>query len=308
MHKIHIERLLRVANSFVYSVTLKQGKVVDSQNYPGCEVVTGYAAEEYNQDIDLWRRMIHPDDVDKVINQVREWSAGKPVVKTDYRIIHRNGGTRWLRNTSIARRDEEENLIGYEGLVTDITDFKQSEAEREILTGQLREMAFRDALTGLMNRRGFEEELNRVWNLALRHTYSLGMLVMDIDHFKALNDSYGHLVGDQVLGEAARLVLDHVRSSDVVSRLGGDEIMVILPEVKGEDTRLVANRILQSFQSHIFCKGSHDLQVTVSIGTAALIPDPDVSARRFLTMADKALYRAKQLGRNRVCEWESPLC
>lgn len=298
------ERLVRVTNGFVYSVTLQDGEVIDVKNYPGCESVTGYTVEEYEQDLDLWRQRIHPEDLEKVLLQVKALSEGQPVFVVEYRIYHQDGGLRWLRDTSMARRDSDGPLIGYEGLITDITDFKNSEAERQALTDQLREMALRDSVTGLMNRWGFEEELKRLWNLALRHAFPIGMLVIDIDHFKTLNDSYGHVVGDHVLAECARLVMGLVRESDAVCRLGGDEFTVILPWSEAKDTRLVANRILDAFRSHTFCKGEHDLRATVSIGAANVIPQPGFPASRFLTIADKALYRAKQRGRNRVCDWD----
>lgn len=299
------ERLVQATNGFVYSVALDDGKVVASENYPGCEHVTGYTAEAYAQDPDLWHRMIYPDDVGLVLQQVSDLTGGKPVVVVEHRILHRDGRLRWLRNTAVARRDGGGAVHGYEGLVTDITAFKQAEEDREALTGQLREMALRDTLTGLMNRRGFEDELNRLWSLALRHPFPIGMLVIDIDRFKTLNDSYGHVVGDEVLAECARLVLDNVRTSDVVCRFGGDEMTVILPWSERSDTHLVARRILLAFQNHLFSKGKHEFQVTASIGTATLTPGPELTSSGFLACADKALYRAKQSGRNRVCEWEN---
>jgi len=299
------ERLVQATNGFVYSVALDQGKVVATQNYPGCELVTGYTAEEYIQDVDLWRRMIHPDDVEKVIKQIKDLTEGKPAVVVEHRIVHQDGKLRWLRNTSVARRNKHGVLDGYEGLITDITAFKQAEEDREALTEQLRELALRDTLTGLMNRRGFEDELNRLWNLALRHPFPMGMLVIDIDRFKTLNDSYGHLVGDQVLAECARLVLGSVRESDVVCRFGGDEMTVVLPWSEADETRLVAQRILLAVQKHIFCIEKHEFQVTASIGAASLTPTMEFSSSYFLARADKALYWAKQSGRNRVCEWEN---
>ena len=301
------ERLVQATNGFVYSVTMEQGEVVATQNYPGCELVTGYTAEEYEEDVDLWWRMIHPEDVEKVIEQIKGLTDGKSSVVVEHRIIHRDGTMRWLRNTSVARRNKQGVLKGYEGLITDITEFKQAEEDREELTGQLREQALRDTLTGLMNRRGFEDELNRLWSLALRHPFPMGMLVIDIDRFKTLNDSYGHLVGDQVLAECARMVLDSVRGSDVVCRFGGDEMTVILPWSEAEETRLVAQRILLSIQKHIFCIEKHEFKVSVSIGVASLTPTEELTSSCFLTRADKALYRAKQSGRNRVCEWENLL-
>ncbi|GEM_PF-774467 len=299
------ERLVQATNGFVYSVTLKDGEVVHTLNYPGCELVTGYTAEEYDQDEELWWRMIHPDDVQKVTRYFQDLKGGAPSVVVEHRITHRDGGLRWLRNTSVVRRNKQGLLTGYEGLITDITAFKEADKDREVLTGQLREMALHDTLTGLMNRRGFEEEFQRLWNKALQKPFPMGMLVIDVDRFKTLNDSYGHLVGDEVLAESARLVLASVRASDVVCRFGGDEMTVILPGSVPSNTRRVAKRILKAFQEHVFCKGKHEFHVTASIGAANLTPTEDLTPGAFLTRADKALYRAKQSGRNRVSEWEN---
>ncbi len=297
------ERLVRAANGFIYSVTLDQGKVVDAHYDAGCESVTGYTADDYGQDIDLWHRTIHPDDLEVVLNQIKKSTAADSVDSIEHRIIHRDGTTRWVRNTSIARRDQEGRLIGYEGLISDITDIKKSEADREALIAQLQQMALRDSLTGLMNRRGFEEEFNRLWSLALRHSFSLGLLVIDLDHFKQLNDSYGHAVGDRVLQECARVLAETVRVSDAVCRFGGDEFTVILPWSQADETGGVARRILTAIQAHSFCKVDHDLQMRASIGIASLTPTPNLVPSTFLERTDRALYLAKKRGRNQFCDW-----
>ncbi len=295
------ERLVRATNGFVYSVDLQDGAVVNAVNLPGCEQVTGYTAEEYARDPDLWRNRIYPEDAGAILNQVVELTAGAPVVVIEHRIYHRDGGVRWLKNTSVARRNDDGRLVGYDGLITDITDFKHAESERDKLTRELRDMALRDSLTRLTNRRGFEDELNRLWDLSLRHRFPLGLMVVDIDHFKTLNDSHGHIVGDQVLMECANLIRASVRDSDVVCRFGGDEITVILPWSERAETRRVAERVLQALRAHTFCRGMHDLRTTISIGTATVTASSGDSADRFLSRADKALYRAKQFGRNQIC-------
>ena len=113
--------------------------------------------------------------------------------------------------------------------------------------GELLQMAIRDPLTGLLNRRAFDEELRWIWKQAKDHPFSIGLLVVDIDHFKAVNDSYGHVVGDQVLKECAALAQASVRESDVVCRYyGGDELVVILPWADEAETRRIATRMLEA--------------------------------------------------------------
>ena len=122
---------------------------------------------------------------------------------------------------------------------------------------------------------------------------------MDLDHFKVLNDTYGHPIGDQVLLEAAGLIATAIRASDIACRYGGDEIVVILPLTDSEETRCVAERLRNSFQQHVFCREVHDLRTTVSIGAASVLGG-ELSEQRILMLADRALYRAKQSGRDRV--------
>ncbi len=175
-------------------------------------------------------------------------------------------------------------------------------AERDALIQQLRELALRDPLTGLWNRRGFDEELRRVWGVSQQHGFPIGLLIIDIDHFKSVNDSYGHFVGDQVLKECVRLVQASVRETDIVCRYyGGDELVVILPESTEMETRRVAERMLERFRGEVVCKGSYDLRATISVGACQMTAGPEETPDRFLVRADRALYRAKQTGRNKIC-------
>jgi diguanylate cyclase (GGDEF)-like protein/putative nucleotidyltransferase with HDIG domain len=170
------------------------------------------------------------------------------------------------------------------------------------LAEQMRLLAFQDPLTGLLNRRGFDEELRRFWNLGSERAFPMGLLILDIDHFKAINDSFGHFTGDQVLKECAQLIKASVHETDVVCRYyGGDEMVVILPESDRTGTRTTAERMLQKFRTEVVCKGSYDLHMTLSIGVCQIDACTDPTADRFLIQADRALYRAKQTGRNRIC-------
>lgn len=173
----------------------------------------------------------------------------------------------------------------------------------EWLTGdELLQMAIRDPLTGLLNRRAFDEELRWIWKQGKDQPLPVGLLVIDIDHFKAVNDSYGHVVGDQVLKECAALATASVRESDVVCRYyGGDELVVILPWADEAETRRVAERMLERFRGATLCPGTYELRATISIGASTMLAGAGHSAETFLIQADRALYRAKQTGRNKLC-------
>jgi diguanylate cyclase (GGDEF)-like protein/putative nucleotidyltransferase with HDIG domain len=182
------------------------------------------------------------------------------------------------------------------------SDGSEVAIDHQALAEQLRELAYRDPLTGLLNRRGFDEELRRIWSLEPAEAFPLGLLVIDIDHFKAINDSFGHFVGDQVLKECAQLMLASVRDTDVVCRYyGGDEMVVILPNSGMVETRMVAERMVEKFRKAPVCPGSYDLRMTISVGLCHIESGTEPTADRFLIMADRALYRAKQTGRNRIC-------
>jgi diguanylate cyclase (GGDEF)-like protein/putative nucleotidyltransferase with HDIG domain len=173
---------------------------------------------------------------------------------------------------------------------------------------QLLNLALRDPLTGLLNRRGFDEELRRIWSASQQQGFPIGLLIIDIDHFKAVNDSYGHFVGDQVLKECVRLVQASVRDTDIVCRYyGGDELVVILPDTGEADMRKVAERMLENFRTHVLCQGSHDLRATISIGACCTKAGSEPTADHFLIQADRALYRAKQTGRNKICFADEPV-
>ncbi|MBU1693679.1 MAG: GGDEF domain-containing protein [Verrucomicrobia bacterium] len=162
----------------------------------------------------------------------------------------------------------------------------------------LRRVARLDALTGLFNRRGLEHELRCAWALAGRQRSSVGLLIVDLDHFKRINDVHGHPAGDQVLRECAHLLKADLRVSDVICRYGGDEMVAVLPFANSKETRAVAGRILQRIRRHIFGRGRYNLHVTLSIGLACARPAPRSSPDTLLARADRALYRAKRAGRD----------
>jgi len=163
----------------------------------------------------------------------------------------------------------------------------------------LRFQATRDALTGIYNRgaalKRLEEELDR----ARRENKPLSVLMMDIDHFKKINDTYGHLVGDTVLKEMVRRIQGVLRSYDVVGRFGGEEFVVILPNADGDIAGRVAERIRAAVSAHPVTDGGVSVSVTLSAGVAASGTTLAVDA--LIQAADEALYQAKRTGRNRVC-------
>ncbi len=163
-----------------------------------------------------------------------------------------------------------------------------------------REQSLRDGLTGLYNRRFLEGYLDKQAQFAQRKGFTMGFLMLDIDHFKKINDTYGHKAGDLILQQVARIIERSVRSSDVVIRYGGEEFLVILPEVTTKSSAQVAEKIRRAVETNSFkIEGGKEIKITISIGVAEL-PTHSDHPWQTIKFADVALYHAKQAGRNRV--------
>ena len=171
--------------------------------------------------------------------------------------------------------------------------------EAKRLAERLKDSAMRDSLTGLYNRRFLEEYQATLVALAQRRNGTVGILLCDIDHFKAVNDEHGHAAGDAVLKEVAKIIGDGVRAADIVIRHGGEEFLVVLQETLPEGISVVAERIRKGVEQREFATGGVVLRKTISIGTAAF-PGDNASFWECVKLADMALYDAKESGRNRV--------
>ena len=169
----------------------------------------------------------------------------------------------------------------------------------------LAETAARDGLTGLFNRRELDARAEQAVALAARHGRPLSCLLLDVDHFKQVNDTHGHAAGDTVLREAARRIVSSSRISDVVGRYGGEEFVVLLPETDGGEAVSAADKLRSLLASDPIAVGQASIQIRASIGVAAFSEEMRTPADLFAA-ADRALYRAKALGRDRT-ELHDPL-
>jgi diguanylate cyclase (GGDEF)-like protein len=170
---------------------------------------------------------------------------------------------------------------------------------------EIHALAAHDALTGLFNRLRMNEELARTWELSSRYESAMGVIIIDLDHLKKVNDSYGHATGDDVLCEFAEILLGASRMSDIVSRYGGDEFVIILPRVQPRSVIVLAERILKHTRAHTFCEKSLKLSLTATIGIATTIGESQAeSGEALLRRADEALYTAKRAGRDQFQVWE----
>lgn len=195
----------------------------------------------------------------------------------------------------------------------DITERKQSEndandmneilwgkiEEVESLQSQLKEQAIHDPLTGLFNRRFFSESLEKETSQALRDNSTLSIIILDIDHFKKVNDQYGHKFGDLALQHLAKLLTDNIRSGDIACRFGGEEFVILMPNAETESAFERAEFLRKQFEEMIVEFENKSLSCTFSAGVASFPTHAD-SGESALNLADTALYESKSNGRNRV--------
>ncbi|MFH1157248.1 MAG: diguanylate cyclase [Pseudomonadota bacterium] len=182
-----------------------------------------------------------------------------------------------------------------------VAELEKVQKELEATNAKLQRLSSRDGLTDLPNRRFFDETLAREWLRAKRTLKPMSLLIADIDHFKAYNDSYGHLLGDQCLKQVARgLEKSLFRDADVIARYGGEEFAAILPETDESGGERIAKRMLDAISSQgIVHNGSKTSDIlTISLGLSTAVPSSGFTATELLERADKALYLAKEAGRN----------
>jgi len=185
--------------------------------------------------------------------------------------------------------------------IYDNTKFYETSSKLEKLNEELVELSNRDPLTHLFNRRYFNEISTKMLNLANRSNHSLSTIVLDIDNFKAINDKYGHSTGDKVIVETAKVLEKSVRKSDIVSRFGGEEFIILLYNVAIADLENIAEKIRKNVEELSIKTPKGHIKFTISAGATKYDCDFDINKIEYtINRADKALYRAKELGKNKV--------
>jgi diguanylate cyclase (GGDEF)-like protein len=223
---------------------------------------------------------------------VSKWQA-------DYLIRTKDGRKIWITDISYPWFNERGDIIGSIGSLRDITDRVRAE---QLIKDELIRLAHTDPLTGIANRRHFfekvEEELKRI----KRSGSEFSILLIDVDHFKKINDIYGHDVGDKMLTEIATLIQSCLRETDLCARIGGEEFSVFLPDTQENGAFWVADRICSRIAKHSFfvADGKTPMNLTVSIGVAGANSSSDLTSAQLYKNADTRLYIAKHTGRNQV--------
>lgn len=280
------------ANDGLWDWDLKSNEVHYSTRW---KLMLGYEDDEIGSGTEEWFKRVHPADSEQVEQEIRKHLEGSSThFENEHRMMHKNGSYRWMLTRGITVREEDGTPTRMAGSQTDISLRKRAEE-------QLVRDAFYDVLTGLPNRALFMDRLGHALKRLKRlmDGYGFAVLFLDLDRFKIINDSLGHMTGDALLVETARRLDKCVRPGDTVARLGGDEFVILFDDVRdAESARFIAERV-QSAICAPFYVNSCEVFSSASIGIALSSQEYD-RPEDILRDADITMYRAKALGKARV--------
>ena len=234
---------------------------------------------------------IHADDLSSVYSSMRVSAHRLLPWRAQFRVRYTSGAYRWCEGQSTPEKEKDGSVVWY-GYLVDIQDWKDAQ-------DRMTHMALHDTLTGLPNRILFEDRAGQILVEAQREQRAFALVFIDLDHFKPINDTLGHGIGDQVLKEAAVRIREHIRASDTAARIGGDEFVVLLRGLHDRgDAEKVAEKIRRALKNPIVV-GERPLQISASIGIA-LYPEHGQDLITLTTHADRAMYSSKKRGRDAI--------
>jgi diguanylate cyclase (GGDEF)-like protein len=256
----------------------------------------GFEPNDMAPHFDQWLAKLHPDDRDAVLANYQAHLAGATqLYDAEYRTLAPDGSITWLWDLGrVVERDQQGRPLRIMGAHFDIT-------ERKIAEEEMVRLAQSDPLTGLFNRRMMRSQLRMEYSRALRHETPFSIVMLDIDHFKRINDTWGHDVGDRVLIRVAKALTDAVRTEDVCARWGGEEFLLLLPQSDMQQALQVAERVHACLATVTEVIAGVEIGVTASLGLAQFQPE-DTEAE-LLRKADTALLQAKRSGRHCTICW-----
>ncbi|HVS69517.1 MAG TPA: EAL domain-containing protein [Mycobacteriales bacterium] len=290
--EMFVELLTRVGCHIYSGEVIPGGGYNELYTGPGIEIFLGGSPEPGTDLSAAWARAVHPDDRDAYLDAATVDGSG--VMQVEYRMLGLDGATRWVQDQMWLREQLPDGRRIIDGVVTDITTRKQAELG-------LRRLAHTDPLTGLANRLSLADRIELAVDSLATASPGIALLMLDLDGFKAVNDTYGHAIGDELLMMVARRLRGSLRPSDLVARLGGDEFAVLLERVDHHQALAAAQRLLIAVNAPFaFSRGTISLSASIGLchasdarGTLDLMRDADV-----------AMYRAKADGKNRIVSFE----
>jgi len=263
------------------------------------EDLTGYPASDFiANDVRTFTSIIHPDDSRKVSFSILNAVSNETRWEIEYRLITTAGDIKWVAETGVGIFSDDGQLEYLDGFIQDISARKKMELALKASEQQIRDMAFTDSVTGLANRNLFTDRLDQLILSCERYQTEFALLFIDLDKFKQVNDTHGHLVGDKLLSMAGERISTSFRESDVVARFGGDEFLVIVKNTTDvSNIELLAEKLLTTL-SQPYYVNNLELVITGSIGITTC-PLNGRSSNQLIQHADKAMYEAKMAGKNR---------
>lgn len=300
----------RIVNDLVYKTLIESTLAIpwsidwETKTFsyigPQIEKVLGWKQDSWRT-VEDWAMRMHENDRAWVVDFCVAQSISGVDHEADYRALTINGEYIWIRDVVHVVRKPDGEVDSLVGFMFDISERKKQEQELETLKKQLEEYSYQDGLTGIANRRFFEDSYQREWLNAQREQQPLTLMLLDIDYFKQYNDYNGHILGDACLKQIAQILKKSVsRPRDLVARFGGEEFVLILPDTSQASAIEVVERILQSIRTADICHSSSplDQRLSVSLGVKTIIPTQKNDKMAFLKEVDQNLYLAKEQGRN----------
>ena len=257
---------------------------------PAFEKLMGYSADEV---IGQSPNLLNGPNTDKQtrykINRALRKGKG---IRTELQKYSKSGQAHWLDMNIVPLYDDKANLQYFASIERDLSRYKKMER-------QLANMALFDSLTGALSRAAFMQHAVKEFTRAKRYNRPLSVMMIDIDHFKDVNDQYGHAAGDHVLKIFVEAIEEEIRSTDVLGRIGGEEFTLLLPDTPLKSASYLAERIRERISKYPYIAGVNLIDITASLGVAVLT-EVDNQFKEILSRADQALYKAKNSGRNKV--------
>jgi len=261
-------------------------------------IALGYKKEEIPEKVtfQFFTEKLHPDDYQHTMEAMMEHLYGRAsVYEVEYRIRTKDGKYKWYYDRgTITQRDKEGKPIFLAGIVFDITEKKEMQIELEAKNNMLTLQSSTDGLTRVKNHRALIEHIKVEIGNALISKEPLSIVMFDLDDFKKVNDTKGHVIGDSVLVGVAEIMQNNIRDTDIVGRYGGEEFMLVLSNTNESIARVISERIRKAIEEMYF---DHDLKITISGGIKEYGGE---SLPNFIQRADANLYQAKKEGKNKI--------
>jgi diguanylate cyclase (GGDEF)-like protein/PAS domain S-box-containing protein len=290
-----LENILTGTDAGTWEWNVQTGEVVFNERWAQ---IAGYTLEELAPvSLDTWTELVHPDDLEESERRLQEHFEGKrEYYSLEARLRHKSGEWSWVRDHGrVAVWDEQGKPLKMFGTHIDITDMKRTEE-------QLREASIRDPLTGIFNRGHLFEILEARIAKCRRGAAQIAVAVIDLDHFKAVNDQHGHLAGDDVLKGVAGLIAGKLRPYDSVGRYGGEEFAIVFDDIDRHTASDIVERMCSAMHEHTWSFNQKTITMTFSCGiTDSQEFEPSaLSPALLIERADGRMYEAKATGRDRI--------